>query len=76
MDKSKSTVDAEALRTWLENGDPVFVLDIRPSSQSEEWQIAGSHYLDAYKRLNDLTGNFCETDSSELEVGANRCAVS
>jgi len=53
MDKSKSTIDAETLRTWLENNEPVFVLDVRPSSQREEWQIPGSHYLDAYKRLNE-----------------------
>jgi glyoxylase-like metal-dependent hydrolase (beta-lactamase superfamily II) len=53
MDKSKSTVDAETLRTWLENNEPVFVLDVRPPSQREEWQIPGSHYLDAYKRLNE-----------------------
>ena len=45
MDKSKDTVDAETLRTWLENNDPVFVLDVRPSSQREEWQIPGSHFL-------------------------------
>jgi rhodanese-related sulfurtransferase len=53
MEKSKNTVDAETLRTWLENNERVFVLDIRPQSQRAEWQIPGSHYLDAYKRLND-----------------------
>lgn len=53
MNKLKSTVDAETLQTWLQNNEPVFVLDIRPSSQREEWQIPGSHYLDAYSRLNE-----------------------
>jgi glyoxylase-like metal-dependent hydrolase (beta-lactamase superfamily II) len=53
MDKSKNSVDAETLRTWLENEEPIFVLDVRPQAQREEWQIPGSHYLDAYKRLNE-----------------------
>lgn len=53
MDTIKSTIDAETLRTWLENDEPVYVLDVRPISQREEWQIPGSHYLDAYKRLNE-----------------------
>jgi rhodanese-related sulfurtransferase len=53
MNHSKKTVDAKTLRTWLESNEPVFVLDVRPPSQREEWQIPGSHYLDAYKRLNE-----------------------
>ncbi len=53
MDKSKNSVDAETLQTWLENKEPVFVLDVRSQAQREEWQIPGSHYLDAYKRLNE-----------------------
>ena len=73
MDKSKSTVDAEALRTWLENGDPVFVLDIRPSSQREEWQIPGSHYLDAYKRLNE--GDKSVLDEIEIPDSAKVVTV-
>lgn len=46
-------IDAETLRRWLEEKEPVFVLDIRPKEQREEWQIPGSHYLDAYKRLKE-----------------------
>ena len=53
MNKSKNSVDTETLRTWLENKEPIFVLDVRPQVQREEWQIPGSHYLDAYKRLNE-----------------------
>jgi glyoxylase-like metal-dependent hydrolase (beta-lactamase superfamily II) len=53
MDKVNQTVDAGKLREWLDNDEPVFVLDVRPSSQREEWQIPGSHYVDAYKRLNE-----------------------
>ena len=73
MDKSKDTVDAETLRTWLENNDPVFVLDVRPSSQREEWQIPGSHYLDAYKRLNE--GDKSVLDEIEIPDNAKVVTV-
>jgi glyoxylase-like metal-dependent hydrolase (beta-lactamase superfamily II)/rhodanese-related sulfurtransferase len=53
MDKANQTVDAGTLREWLDDGEPVYVLDVRPLSQREEWQIPGSHYVDAYKRLNE-----------------------
>lgn len=53
MEKENHIVDAEELREWLDNGEPLFILDVRPPSQRDEWQIPGSHYLDAYKRLND-----------------------
>lgn len=71
MDKSKNTVDAETLRTWLENKKQVFVLDVRPPSQREEWQIPGSHYLDAYKRLNE--GD--KTVLDEIEIPENAKVV-
>jgi glyoxylase-like metal-dependent hydrolase (beta-lactamase superfamily II)/rhodanese-related sulfurtransferase len=48
----KTTIDSEILRMWLEGGQPVFILDIRPKDQREEWKIPGSNYLDAYQRLN------------------------
>jgi glyoxylase-like metal-dependent hydrolase (beta-lactamase superfamily II) len=47
------TISADKLRKWLEEDEPVFMLDIRPPSQREDWQIPGSHYLDAYTRLNN-----------------------
>ncbi|WP_276501810.1 MBL fold metallo-hydrolase [Terrimonas pollutisoli] len=53
MENKEIKIDAETLRIWLEEKKPVFVLDIRPKEQREEWQIPGSHYLDAYKRLNE-----------------------
>lgn len=46
-------IDAETLRLWLEEEKPVFVLDVRPKEQREEWQIPGSAYVDAYIRLNE-----------------------
>jgi len=53
MSNNKGMIDAIQLRNWLDRGVPIFVLDIRPLSQRQEWQIPGSHYLDAYKRLNE-----------------------
>ena len=73
MDKSKNTVTAETLRSWLDNNDPVFVLDVRPSSQREEWKIPGSHYLDAYKRLND--GDMSVLDEIEIPDNAKVVTV-
>ena len=46
------TVDAKQLRKWLEEDKDIFVLDVRPKDQREEWQIPGSVYVDAYERLN------------------------
>lgn len=52
MDSKDLTVSADELRTMLENKERVVVLDVRPQEQREEWQIPGSIYVDAYKRLN------------------------
>jgi glyoxylase-like metal-dependent hydrolase (beta-lactamase superfamily II) len=51
MKKGISNISAETLRTWLDEDKPVFVLDVRPKDQRDEWKIPGSHYVDAYKRL-------------------------
>jgi glyoxylase-like metal-dependent hydrolase (beta-lactamase superfamily II) len=53
MGNDNGMVDAMQLREWLDRGVPIFVLDIRPLSQRQEWQIPGSRYLDAYQRLNE-----------------------
>ncbi len=44
-------IDTPTLRTWLETGKKVTVLDIRPVQERMEWFIPGSIYLDAYDRL-------------------------
>jgi glyoxylase-like metal-dependent hydrolase (beta-lactamase superfamily II)/rhodanese-related sulfurtransferase len=69
----KNTVTAETLRNWLDNHDPVFVLDLRPSSQREEWKIPGSHYLDAYKRLNE--GDMSVLDEIKIPAKAKVVTV-
>lgn len=48
-----NTISVELLRTWLEEGRPVTVLDVRPSDQRAEWAIPGSLHLDAYRALNE-----------------------
>jgi glyoxylase-like metal-dependent hydrolase (beta-lactamase superfamily II)/rhodanese-related sulfurtransferase len=45
------TIDVETLRTWLEEGRPVTVLDIRPMRERVEWSIPGSMHVDAYDVL-------------------------
>jgi len=51
MKKVISNINTETLRTWLDEDKQVFVLDVRPKDQRDEWKIPGSHYVDAYKRL-------------------------
>lgn len=45
-------INVDKLKDLIETGEPVFILDVRPTSERNEWYIPGSHHLDAYKRLN------------------------
>src|SRR5689334_6034057 len=51
MIQSDTAVTADTLRTWLETGTPVTVLDIRPAAERTEWAIPGSRHVEAYDRL-------------------------
>ena len=44
-------IDIETLRDWLERGEPVTVLDVRPAAERAEWAIPGSCHVDAYDAL-------------------------
>src|SRR5712692_7041863 len=46
-------IDVETLRTWLEEGRPVTILDVRPADQRADWAIPGSVHIDAYRALNE-----------------------
>jgi rhodanese-related sulfurtransferase len=60
------TINAATLSDWLQSGKKVTILDIRPKEQRNEWQIAGSTYLDAYTRLN--AGDFSVLDEINLSA--------
>jgi glyoxylase-like metal-dependent hydrolase (beta-lactamase superfamily II) len=49
----QSKVSSEKLKTWMENKKNVFILDIRPKEQRQEWYIPGSVHIDAYTRINE-----------------------
>lgn len=44
-------ITADLLRTWLEAGKEVSILDVRPVQERAEWFIPGSIYLNAYEKL-------------------------
>ena len=46
-----SAVDAETLRSWLEAGRQVIVLDVRSAADRATWSIPGSLHVDAYADL-------------------------
>jgi rhodanese-related sulfurtransferase len=47
------TINANTLRNWLELGQPVNVLDIRPMSERSEWFIPQSIHFNAYDKLKN-----------------------
>lgn len=45
------SLEVTTLRAWLESGQPVTVLDVRPLAEHQEWAIPGSVHFDAYAQL-------------------------
>jgi len=46
-----TTIAVDTLRTWLEEQQPVTILDVRPTQDYAEWFIPGSIHVDAYDAL-------------------------
>lgn len=44
-------IDSLTLQSWLENGDLVEVVDIRPEADFEAWHVPGSINVDAYQAI-------------------------
>ncbi len=44
-------IDADTLRSWLDEGRPVTVLDIRTDEERAQWSIPGSLHVNAYQAL-------------------------
>lgn len=49
--ESIKEINTNTLRTWLETGKEVSILDIRPIQERTEWFIPGSIYFNAYDKL-------------------------
>jgi glyoxylase-like metal-dependent hydrolase (beta-lactamase superfamily II)/rhodanese-related sulfurtransferase len=47
------TLTANTLRNWLEVGQPVSILDIRPIAERAEWHIPSSIHFNAYEKLKN-----------------------
>ncbi len=50
-------LDTETLRQWLEDGQPVTVLDIRSPEDRAQWSIPGSMHVNAYDMLKSGNPN-------------------
>lgn len=57
-------ITVRELQDKLDKKEHVFILDVRPIDQRNEWKIAGSYHVDAYKRLN--AGDDTALDMVEL----------
>ena len=44
-------IDSFTLQSWLENGQSVEVIDIRPRADYEAWHVPGSINVDAYQAI-------------------------
>lgn len=64
-------ITTETLQEKLNRKEPVFILDVRPSEQREEWRIAESVHIDAYRQLN--AGD--ETALDIVEIPPNSTVV-
>jgi glyoxylase-like metal-dependent hydrolase (beta-lactamase superfamily II) len=46
-------VTTDELRTALDRGEPVYIIDVRPREQYEAWHVPGSRHVGGYEALKD-----------------------
>jgi glyoxylase-like metal-dependent hydrolase (beta-lactamase superfamily II) len=69
-------IDVLTLQTWLAEGRPVKVLDVRPAQDRELWWIPGSEHVDAYESLkNGAAGPLADVSVSADEVVVTVCGI-
>jgi glyoxylase-like metal-dependent hydrolase (beta-lactamase superfamily II)/rhodanese-related sulfurtransferase len=71
MEKNLMTI--ATLQEKLNKKEPVFILDVRPQDQREEWRIAESSHVDAYASLR--AGDEAALDSVEVPPGTTVVTV-
>lgn len=67
----EDSITVVTLQEKLNKKEPVFIIDVRPLDQRQEWRIAESTHVDAYKQLN--AGD--ETAFDLVEVPPNSSVV-
>src|SRR5574341_1364769 len=63
-----STIDADTLRSWLEEGKPVVVLDVRSAADRATWAIPGSLHIDAYAALKARKAHALDSVSLPADI--------
>jgi glyoxylase-like metal-dependent hydrolase (beta-lactamase superfamily II)/rhodanese-related sulfurtransferase len=66
-------ISTEELQEKLNKHEPVFILDVRPKDQREEWKIEGSTHVDAYTQLK--AGDHTALDLVEVPRNATVVTV-
>ena len=61
-------ITVETLRTWLEQQQPLTVLDVRTAADRAEWWIPGSIHVDAYAALRAHDPNALSTVELPADV--------
>lgn len=69
-------IDVPTLQTWLAEGRPVMVLDVRPAQDRELWWIPGSEHVDAYESLkNGAAGPLADVSVPADQVVVTVCGI-
>ena len=69
----EKTISVKELQDKLDNNETILILDVRPFDQRDEWKIADSVHVDAYKQLN--AGDETALDMVEVSKGSTVVTV-